>query len=220
MKYKLTKWLLFFLDIILVLFAFLFVAKIRSGTRVIISDYWRSLIPFTLIWIGSGVWGLKYSMDTIASGAELLKRLLKCNAVAILAIFFVMYILNKFHYSRYIVIGTIFGVLALEIIIFVGVYYTLRFKKENRNFASTKMVTRSRVLEESQSPKFFTEESREIPTISDAAYVPPFSEAIEEDSILIPLWQKYLVGNTALFDFINDFFGPYPLFQKPYPGAE
>ncbi|MFA7214410.1 MAG: sugar transferase [Candidatus Cloacimonadaceae bacterium] len=205
MKYKLSKWLLFFLDIILVVFAFLFVAKMRNGTRVIISQYWRSLIPFTIIWIGSGVWGLKYSLDTIANGAELLKRLFKCNAVAILVIFFVMYILRKFHYSRYIVIGTIFGVVALEIIIFVGVYYTLRFKKENRNFASTKMVTRSRVLEESQSPKFFTEESHNIPTISDEAYVPPFSEAIEEDSILIPLWEKYLAGNTALFGFINDF---------------
>ncbi|MDD3563525.1 MAG: hypothetical protein PHR32_07620, partial [Candidatus Cloacimonetes bacterium] len=110
MKYKLTKWILFFLEIILVVLAFLFVAKIRSGTRVIISNYWRSLIPFTVIWIGSGVWGLKYSLDTIANGADLLKRLFKCNGVAVLAIFFVMYILRKFHYSRYIVIGTILGV--------------------------------------------------------------------------------------------------------------
>lgn len=206
MKYKLTKWGLFFLDIILVVFAFLFVAKVRSGTRVIISNYWRSLIPFTLIWIGSGVWGLKYSMETIANGSELLKRLFKCNGVAVLIVFFVMYILRQFHYSRYIVIGTIMGVIALEIVIFIGVYYTLRFQRENRAFASTKLVTRSKVLEESQSPKFFEEvEQREVPTISDAAYVPPFSEAIEEDSILVPLWHKYLFENSALFDFINDF---------------
>ena len=66
-------------------------------------------------------------------------------------------------------------------------------------------MTRSKVLEESQSPKFFEDELHEIPTISDAAYIPPFSEAIEENSILVPLWDKYLFQNSGLFDFINDF---------------
>jgi hypothetical protein len=87
MKQKLGKYGMFLLDIAIVLVAFLFVAKLRTGTRVIIARYWRSLIPFTIIWIGSGIWGLKYSIKTIGNGTELLKRLFKCDAVAILLLF-------------------------------------------------------------------------------------------------------------------------------------
>ncbi|MDZ4182268.1 MAG: hypothetical protein U1B83_05265, partial [Candidatus Cloacimonadaceae bacterium] len=65
MKYKITKYSLFVLDIAIVVFAFLFIAKIRTGTRVILAKYTRSLIPFTLIWIGSGLWGLKYSLRSV-----------------------------------------------------------------------------------------------------------------------------------------------------------
>jgi len=205
MKYKITKYCLFLLDIIIVFFAFLFVAKLRSGTRIIIASYWRSLIPFTLIWIGSGIWGLKYSLKSVANGAELIKRLFKCDAVAIMLLFVAMYIFGKFHYSRYIVLGTILSVIVIELFIFIGIYYTFRFHKENRAFASTGLITKSSVLEESQSPKFFLDESLEIPVISHEAYIPPFSKAIDADSILLPLWQKYLSEKSELFDFINDY---------------
>lgn len=205
MKYKLSKWGLFIADILIVVFAFLFVAKIRTGTRVLIAKYWRSLIPFTIIWIGSGMWGLKYSFKTITNGTELLRRIFKCDIVAIAVLFVSMYVFKKFYYSRYIVFGTILGVMAIELFLFIGVFYALRFHKENKPFAATRLVTHSKALEESQSPKFFLEEAREIPLISSEAYIPPFSAAVESDSILVPLWQQYLSGNTELFDFLNDF---------------
>jgi hypothetical protein len=82
MKNKIAKYSLFVIDVAIVVFAFLFVAKLRTGTRVIIANYWRSLIPFTLIWIGSGIWGLKYTLRTVANGGEMAKRVLKCDVVA------------------------------------------------------------------------------------------------------------------------------------------
>lgn len=205
MKYKITKYSLFLLDIAIVLFSFLFVAKMRSGTRIIVARYWRSLIPFILIWIGSGVWGLKYSMKSVANGADLIKRLLKCDAVAIMVLFVAMYVFGKFYYSRYIVFGTILGVMAIELFIFIGAYYALKFHKENQSFATTRLVTRSKAMEDMQSPKFYLDEAREIPSISNEAYIPPFSKAIPEDSIMVPLFQKYLSGQTELLDFINDY---------------
>jgi hypothetical protein len=134
MKYKLSKWGLFIADILIVVFAFLFVAKIRTGTWVLIAKYWRSLIPFTIIWIGSGMWGLKYSFKPITNGTELLRRIFKCDVVAIAVLFVSMYVFKKFYYSRYIVFGTILGVVAIELFLFIGVYYALRFHKENKPF--------------------------------------------------------------------------------------
>ena len=205
MKSKIAKYSLFLLDIGVVLFSFLLVAKLRSGTRVLIANYWRSLIPFILIWIGSGVWGLKFSLQSIANGAELIRRVLKCNAVAVLILFIVMYIFGKFHYSRYIVLGTILVAVVIELFIFIGMYYGLKFHKENKSFAATRLITRSEAMEDLQSPKFYLEEQREIPTISNEAYVPPFSQAVPEDSIMIHLFQNYLNAQTELFDFINDY---------------
>lgn len=205
MKNRIAKYSLFLLDIGVVLFSFLLVAKLRSGTRVLIANYWRSLIPFILIWIGSGVWGLKFSLQSIANGSELIRRVLKCNAVAVLILFIVMYIFGKFHYSRYIVLGTILVAVMIELFIFIGMFYGLKFHKENKSLAATRLITRSEAMEDLQSPKFYLEEPREIPTISNDAYVPPFSQAVPEDSIMIHLFQNYLNAQTELFDFINDY---------------
>ena len=205
MRYKLTKYALFLLDIIIVIFSFLVVAKLRSGTRVLIANYWRSLIPFILIWIGSGVWGLKYSLKSISRGSELVKRVIKCDLAAMLVLFVAMYVFGKFHYSRGIVLGTILMAMGIELFVFIGIFFTFRFHKENKAFASTGLITRSRAMEEQQGPKFFPPEAREIPSISNEAYIPPFSQAIEEDSVLVPLWQKYLAAQSELFDFLNDY---------------
>lgn len=171
----------------------------------IIANYWRSLIPFTIIWIGAGIWGLKYSLRTVATGADMAKRVLKCDLVATTMIFGLIYVIGKFYYSRYIVLGTMLGTVAIELFVFVGVYYALRFNHENKPFASTNLITRSKALEESQSPKFFLDSQNAVPAISSAIYSPPYSECGPEDSILVPLWQNYLANNQDLFDFVNDF---------------
>ena len=116
-----------------------------------------------------------------------------------------MYIFGKFYYSRLIVFGTILTSFALELFVFIGFFYAFRFHKENKSFASTKLITQSKELEDSQSPKFFLQDGKAIPAISDDAYIPPFSEALEQDSILMPLWKGYLQEHPDWFDFINDY---------------
>lgn len=205
MKYKITKYSLLILNIAIVLFSFLFAAKIRPGTLRIIETYWRSFVPFAIVWIGSALWGQKYSLKDIKTGAEFIRRILKCNLLAILVVLLLMYVLGKFHYSRYIVFGTILGTFAIELFLFVGIFYAFRFHKENQSFASTKLITHSKALEESQSAKFFIDSAKAVPTINSSAYIPPFAPKIETDAILVPLFSRYLQENTELFDFINSF---------------
>lgn len=207
MKYRLTKYFLLLLDIAIVVFAFLFVAKLRHGTRRILADfvYWRSLIAFTTIWIGTGIWGLKYTVRSMFNGAGVVRRIIKCDVFAVAIIFGLMYLLHQFHYSRSIVLGTILGSVALEIFFFVGTFYALRFNHENSEAASTKLVTRSRALEDSQSPKFFLDSGKAVPVLNHSSYAPPFSDCSAEESILVPLWQQYLYNQDELFGFVNDY---------------
>ncbi|MFO8144572.1 MAG: sugar transferase [Candidatus Syntrophosphaera sp.] len=207
MKYKITKWLLLLLDLAIVVFAFLFAAKIKDGTRRILADfeYWRSLIAFTLIWIGSGIWGLKYTVETVVNGAGMVKRILRCDIFAIAVIFGLMYILHQFHYSRMIVLGTILGTVFLELFVFVGIYYAFRFQRDNREYSSSKLLTHSRTLEDSQGDKFFLEGPKAIPILNHSSYSPPYAACNPGESILVPLWQSYLANQEELFGFVNDF---------------
>ncbi len=205
MKYKITKYSLFILDIAIVVFAFLFAAKIRPGTKHIILTYYRSFIPFVIIWVGAGAWGEKFSISTIHNAMDFIRRIFKCNLSAIAVIMGLMYFFGKFYYSRYIVFGTILTTFALELFVFLSIYYAFRFHRENANFASTKLVTRSAALEESQSAKFFVERTDAIPIISNEPYYLPWILDVDVNSIMLPLWDKYLADKPELFDFLNDF---------------
>ena len=207
MRYRISKYLLLLLDIAIVVFAFLFVAKIRDGTRTILTNFiwWRSLIAFTLVWIGSGIWGLKFSLKTVDNGYRMFTRIIKCDFVAVAVIFGLMYVLGQFHYSRMIVLGTILGSVLLELFILMGLYYAFRFRREESDEATSQLVTRSAALEESQSPKFYLDSGKLVPSISNVCYAPPYSKCEPQDSILVPLWQNYLDGRKELFDFVNEY---------------
>ncbi len=205
MKYKATKYALFALDIAIVVFAFLFAAKIRPGTKRIILHYYRSFIPFLIIWVGSGAWGEKFTLKTIHSATDFIRRIFKCNIFAIAIVLGLMYFFGKFNYSRYIVFGTILTTFGIELFVFLSIYYAFRFHRENANFASTRLITRSAALEESQSPKFFMDAAKSVPVISNEPYSLPGVDEAEENSIMLPLWEKYLADRPEMFDFLNDF---------------
>ncbi len=207
MKYKSSKYLLLLLDVLIVVFAFLFVAKIRDGTRRILADFvwWRSLAAFAAIWILSSLLGGKYLIQHVSSGAKMLRQIVQCDALAVAIVFGVMYIFDQFHYSRMIVLGTMLGSFVLEVFLLVGLYYALRFRRENRDFASIPLVTQSAALEASQNASHLLQRPQSIPVINNRSYAPPFSECEPENSILVLLWQNYLDKQEELFSFINDY---------------
>jgi lipopolysaccharide/colanic/teichoic acid biosynthesis glycosyltransferase len=222
MKYKSSKYLLLLLDVLIVVFAFLFVAKIRDGTRRILADFvwWRSLGAFVLIWIIGGILGGKYLLQKVSNGAKMVKQIVQCDLFSAAIVFGTMYIFDQFHYSRMIVLGTMLGRVGLELFFFVGLFYALKFSRENRTYAATPLVTRSQALEEAQSPAHFLQKPEGIPTLNHSSYAPPYSECAPEESILVPLWQNYLGKQEELFSFLNDYTGAQSLLPLPDPGAQ
>ncbi|MFA6725338.1 MAG: hypothetical protein WCS13_01350, partial [Candidatus Cloacimonadaceae bacterium] len=202
-----STFLFLFLDILLVVIAFLFAAKVKEGTRRILSDFqwWRSLFAFTGIWIVVGILGGKYSLQKVGKASKLASQIIKCDIYAIAVIFGLMYIFDQFHYSRMIVLGTILGSVVLELFVFGGIYYAFRFRRENRDFAKAPLVTHSEALEELQTASYFPEpDPKVIPVLSDEPYISPYPVCSPEDSVLVPLWQR-LYDNSEVFSFINDY---------------
>ena len=70
MKSKTSTYILLLLNIIIVVFSFLMVAKFRDGTRRILADFiwWRSLFAFLAIWILASIMGGKYQLDKVNNG--------------------------------------------------------------------------------------------------------------------------------------------------------
>ena len=101
MKKSYNIFLFLILDILLVVLAFLFAAKIKEGTRRILADFqwWRSLFAFTGIWIGVGILGGKYSLQKVGKASKLASQIVKCDIYAIAVVFGLMYIFNQFQYS-------------------------------------------------------------------------------------------------------------------------
>lgn len=207
MKYKHSRRLLLLLNILIVIFAFLFMAKIRDGTRRILSDFtwWRSLFAFTLIWIISSVLGGKYMLQKVSSGFKMVKQIIQCDMFAAAVVFGVMFVFDQFRYSRTIVLGTMLGSFLLEVFLFVGIYYALRFRRENRDYTASPLVTKSEALEQAQNLTHFQQPPKDIPAINHSSYAPPYSECKPDESILIPLEQDYLKKQEELLAFIKEY---------------
>jgi hypothetical protein len=126
-----------------------FTAKIKDGTRRILADFqwWRSLFAFTGIWIGVGILAGKYSWQKVWKASKLASQIVKCEIYAIAVVYGLMYIFNQFQYSRIIVLGTILDSVVLELFVFGGIFYALRFRRENRDFARATLMTYSKTLE-------------------------------------------------------------------------
>jgi len=207
MKHKVSQYFLLLLDIAIVIFSFLLVAKIKDGTRRILADFvwWRSLAAFTVVWIASGILGGKYLVTKVSSGVAMARQIIKSDIFAAALIFGLMYVLRQFNYSRVIVMGTMLGSVVLELFFFVGLFYAFRFNKENRAYAASPLVTKAEALEESQSPAHFLQTPEGIPSLNESSYAPPYSECSLEESILEPLWRGYLNEQEELFSFIKEY---------------
>ncbi len=207
MKRRIAQFFLFLANIVIVVFAFLLVAKLKDGTRRILADfeYWRSLFAFTLIWIGAGFWGLKYSIKTVRNSSDLFKRILKCDVFAVAVIYTLMFVFRKFSYSRGIVLGTIFGSVALEVFVFVGLYLALRFNRESSDDGASRLITRSNALENSQRFNLFLEGKSKVPLLDCTGHKIVISDIEPDDQISQGQWLRYLAYQKELLSFAEEY---------------
>ncbi len=202
MKRKITRIAFIIIDIGIIVFSFLFIAWFRAGTKVIVMHYARTLMAFCVIWLLTGLWGQKFTIKLTHSGKSFAMNMLKADMLAIAVIFGLIVFFKLFHYSRYIVFSTIAMTIVLEFLFFVGLFYALRFHKENESFARPRLVTDSPQLEEAFSDRFIRDATRSVPQLKNGSYDPEF-DTPECESILVSLWKIYLANNLELFDFLD-----------------
>lgn len=202
MKRKITRIAFIIIDIGIIVFSFLFVAWFRAGTRVIVMHYARTLMAFSVIWLLVGLWGQKFTIKLTHSGKSFAKNMLKADMIAIAVIFGLIVFFKLFHYSRYLVFSTIALTIVLELLFFIGLFYALRFHRENESFATPRLVTKSPQLEESFSDRFIRDATKSVPKPNYGPYDPGF-DTPECESILLSLWKTYLADNSGLFEFLD-----------------
>jgi len=204
MKRKDATILFIIIDIGIVIFSFLLFAWFRPRTINIVEKYANTLMVFGIIWLLTGLWGQKFSIKLKYSGRTFAMNILKCDLIAIAISFGLIVLLQKFYFSRYIVFTTITTTIVLEFLFFVGLYYALQFHKENANYATPILVTKSRKLEESFSDRFIRDATKVVPRLDTGLYDPKFATD-ESESIKLSLWKNYLADHHNLFDFLNDY---------------
>lgn len=208
MKNKnLRIFLLILLDVLIVLFSFLVMAKLRTGTRRMLADFvwWRAFFAFVGIWILGGLFGGKYHLEKVYRGKHMLRQIIQSDMAAAAMIFGLMYVFGQFRFSRKIVLGTMLGTFNLELFIFMGIYYALSFRKANRNHSLIPITTKSSALEEAQSPTDILQIPKTIPTINHSVYSPEFSQNGIDTGLSQALRQVYLRENEKLYHFLNEY---------------
>jgi lipopolysaccharide/colanic/teichoic acid biosynthesis glycosyltransferase len=177
------------------------VAWYRSGTRVILLQYYRPFFGFLAIWILMSLLGGKYDLRPPKRLKNLIPNIMKINIMALGVVFLLMYFFQLFFYSRFIVFGTILITTTLELILFVSLFYSFKFLRDSDIVGKTAFVTASAKMEE-VSGSFFTVQKKD--TSVGIPYTPAFGKTVQEDSVMVKLWRKYLDENSKLFSYLND----------------
>lgn len=121
------------MDLLIVTLSFVFCVAIKPGDTVsYYKGYSYSFLLFLMIWITGSLLFEKYTLlgnDNWKSG---LKRVILCNLVIFFFITSIMYVFRSFHYSRFIVLGTVavatMGELMLGSLYFLVVHTRIRFE--------------------------------------------------------------------------------------------
>ncbi len=201
MKRKIATFIFIILDIAIIIFSFLFIAWFRAGTKRIIVNYSTPLLVFGSIWLVVGLWCQKFTVKEKYSGRTFALHMLKIDLYSLAVVFAVMILFQQVHYSRYLLFGTIALISVLELVIFLGVFYGLKFHKENESFASTSLVTHSAKLEESFSDRYIRDATIRVPQKENGFYSPEFATS-SDAGMTDAEWHNLLADNQKLYTFL------------------
>ena len=98
----------FLVDVILVTISFMICVVIKPGENVTyFTSYFWSFIIFLLVWVSVSLFMSKYKLTGYSGQGDLLKVIFFSNIVIFFVITSMIYLLQSFHYSRFIVLGTV-----------------------------------------------------------------------------------------------------------------
>ncbi len=201
MKHKVVSIFLSVLDISIVWFSFFLVVWQRSGTRGLLHRYSEALLGFMVIWVLLSAIGCKYDFRSFKKYRDVLSCLIRNNVAILAVVFFLIYFLQLFHFSRTIVLSTILLTSIFELILFSLAFFSIRLQRDTDIAEGNPLVTRSAQLDKDVE-KFYNGDYNN-PAIK-LPYEPEFDEECLADTVMVKLWQKYLSDNMPLFNYLNE----------------
>lgn len=118
--------IIFFIDFILLGLAFFFVVFVKRGSIYLTPDYRLLLGVYYLLWIAACILSKKNYIRRPKNYFEGLKPFLRCLFYLFVLLFFALYILQLFHYSRFILIFTLMVYFVMQTG-FYSILYLLRW---------------------------------------------------------------------------------------------
>lgn len=184
---KKKKYLIFFIfGIGIISISFLFMIWLKPvSIRHYLPQYIKPFLGFMLIWFSISLLAQKYSLETSLKKA--ISKIIISNFYILSFILILIYLFDRFHYSRLIVLGTICLSTLFEIIF--GSIYQLISKNPIKEITASRQndkILRKSVLQEKMSIEL------------------DFPDLVENESINSSLQNKYLKDKQQVYDFIND----------------
>ncbi len=152
-----------FSDAVIITFSFVFVSILKPATlRYYIPNYSVPFLGFLLIWIAVSLLSKKYTLQDGKRLRTQIAGILKIDFIILAIVFMLLYVFQQFHYSRFIVLGTILVSTFIEIF-FVSTYYFLITKAITYYEAENEeIIQKDLVREEEKEPVIIDDTSKEI----------------------------------------------------------
>ncbi len=110
-------------DIVLVILSFYVCVKLKpGGSSGYFSNYFNSFLIFLFIWIGVSLLLKKYKLTGYSGAIDVFRAVLVSNIIIFFMTGSMMYVFRSFHYSRFIVLGTV-GIATMAELILGMLYF-------------------------------------------------------------------------------------------------
>jgi len=125
----------FLIDIVLVTISFAVCVKLKPGdSSVYYSNYFSSFLIFLLTWVTVSTALKKYRFFSNSGMGDVVKVIIVNNLIIFFLISSMIYLFQSFHYSRFIVLGTVgvstFAELSLGLMYFLVVNTKVRYEND------------------------------------------------------------------------------------------
>lgn len=183
---KRQKSIFMIIDVVLISIAFILMIWLKpTSVRHYLPQYIKPFFGFLLVWLLISLLAQKYSLETCLK--KVISKIIVTNFYIISFILILIYLLDRFHYSRLIVLGTICLSTLFEIFL-ISIYKSIT--KYSINKTATDLPIK-KILQKSE--------------IHDKINIGLELPDLEEDvSIKNSLQNKYLKNKQQVYDFIND----------------
>ncbi|MCB5231002.1 MAG: sugar transferase [Candidatus Cloacimonas sp.] len=201
MKKVTQRILAYILDFLIITFSYVLVVMYRDNFWAFVDKHALASYMTYAIWVLFSLLSRKCHIRDKKSAQDVIRSTLKTNFVALSTSFILIVLFKLPLFPRFIIFGMAALTSIVEIVIFLLIYYSLRFRQANPPQATLPLVTKTLIDEEDEEDIL---KDLKQPKKDTSPYSPSFSDSQLSESVIVKLWQKYLDKHNALFDYISE----------------